>query len=66
MASGDLKGKMNYRDWPVSRIAMSKTTDRASHGFAWKWRADTLAPARRRNGVRSQLNFRPETSIPSS
>jgi hypothetical protein len=27
MASGDLKGKMNYRVWPVSGIAMPEATD---------------------------------------
>ncbi|HIE5513621.1 TPA: hypothetical protein ACXNQL_002870 [Stenotrophomonas maltophilia] len=29
MASGDLKGKMNYRVWPVSGIAMPEATYRA-------------------------------------
>ncbi|WP_204373459.1 hypothetical protein, partial [Stenotrophomonas maltophilia] len=29
MASGDLKGKMNYRVWPVSSIAMPEATNRA-------------------------------------
>ncbi|WMR45858.1 hypothetical protein, partial [Stenotrophomonas maltophilia] len=29
MASGDLKGKMNYRVWPVSSIAMPEATFRA-------------------------------------
>ncbi|EPK4171209.1 hypothetical protein QEG52_003975, partial [Stenotrophomonas maltophilia] len=30
MASGDLKGKMNYRVWPVSSIAMPEATYRAA------------------------------------
>jgi hypothetical protein len=29
MASGDLKGKMNYRNWPVSTMAMPEATYRA-------------------------------------
>jgi hypothetical protein len=30
MASGDLKGKMNYRDWLVLRRCMAKATYRAA------------------------------------
>jgi hypothetical protein len=34
MASGDLKGKMNYRDWPVPATAMPKATYRAMRSSA--------------------------------